>query len=958
MGRYRLEASLTTDLPDCERFQATDRILGRKAELFVLWGDHTADAIDAARRAALVSDSRLVRIIDAGRYSGISFVLTEPLEGPTLSEVGPLPAAQARAIAGEVASALATAADADVHHLALRPELIHLPAGSAVKIGGMAWEAAHRGQATADPLEASRRDASDLVAILYAALTARWPGETPSDMPGPPVWDGHPVAPIELVSGVPGDLNTLCSVTLAAKGIGPSTPAQVIQDLGPWPAISVMAARVLSPRPGPADQDFAPAPHPVVDSSLEAPNRVRESQVLRELKARLDAVLPPGLAVPEPALEPEPEVTAGLGVIPPVAEPVLAEEPVESPLEDLAEAEEPPVVLPDLAEEFFGTGNVGLRRDARAREAAAAAEALAAEAAEVAGVTPDEALDPGATTEFVLEAEATPEPGPGAEPELVLPEPWAPAAEATAPLAGPPTDEVVARLAAQAEIQEKLAQIEALLGPLEADPSPQPPPTVPNQISPLAESAGRRSRALTDEARRQLLADLDAALNEPDPAVEALPPAAPLAVPADDTEVFQLALEGAGVVDLEDIEVPRAPYGELDEALALESAEGSDLESSATAGGTLAELPLPSLASLSSPAREESTIEAIKARAAEKAAALMAAAAAEKAALEPPPAAAEELTDDQPAGDTPWAGPSGATGSDEVDQASAPAAPGDDTGPDEVAPATTGPAADIQAAETTLLAPIADDDDLDQATADEAPDGAPTTLLEPVTEAPAAEDLPPAEDVPAAEPPAETSPAAAPTPPTTAPKTGWRAARAARKAEAQAAALAAKPDTTGQPEPAPAKTPTAPPEPEPDSVGQAASAALPEPAKPAKPDKPAKPTEQDATGQPEPASAAKPAKAEQPDTTPAATKPAATNEPTFFDTATTPFGKVLDGPDLATPTPPRKWRTFLVFALVFVAVVVIGLLALTRAGVIDLGGPALAPGPAAAYAASFTPFVL
>jgi hypothetical protein len=251
-----------SNLPGAQRFRATDKILSRQTDVYLLTGSRTEEVVDAARRAALVDDPRIVRIIDAGRYADIAFVLTTPLDGVSLADVGPLPATQARAVAGEVAAALAVAASHDVHHLALRPELVFLGTGDSVQIGGMAWDAAMRGIADEDPVISAAADATALVAILYAALTARWPGQTPSVMPTPPVWDSNPVAPIELVSGVPGDLNTLCTVALAVGGAGPTSAQQVVDDLGLWPTVRITlphSATVRGPiAPVRASADTAP----------------------------------------------------------------------------------------------------------------------------------------------------------------------------------------------------------------------------------------------------------------------------------------------------------------------------------------------------------------------------------------------------------------------------------------------------------------------------------------------------------------------------------------------------------------------------------------------------------------------------------------------------------------------------------------------------------------------------
>ncbi|MDR2453013.1 MAG: hypothetical protein LBD51_00300, partial [Bifidobacteriaceae bacterium] len=318
MGRYRLEAELFSNLPGALRFRATDKILGRLADVYLLSGPRKAEAIDAARRAALVEDPRLARIIDAGTYSGIAFVLTTALEGVSLADVGPLRAAQARAVAGEVAAALAVAAEADVHHLALRPELVFLGQGDTVKVGGLAWDAALRGQADVDPAASAQADAQALVSVLYAALTARWPGETPSVMPPPPLWDGNPVAPIELVSAVPGDLNTLCAVALAGGG-GPTSAAGVVGDLGVWPEVRIALRHTVAVRgpiphaatpPAPPDQEplslpqadaVSPAPSPAAVPAGAEPMRPTDADVaalaadeeIQQKLAAIEAILEP-----------------------------------------------------------------------------------------------------------------------------------------------------------------------------------------------------------------------------------------------------------------------------------------------------------------------------------------------------------------------------------------------------------------------------------------------------------------------------------------------------------------------------------------------------------------------------------------------------------------------------------------------------------------------------------------
>ena len=83
------------------------------------------EIVDAARRAALVEDPRLQRVLAAGEERGTAYVVLERLSGRTLVDLlgtGPLPAETARRIVGEAAQALDRAAARGLHHLRLRPD--------------------------------------------------------------------------------------------------------------------------------------------------------------------------------------------------------------------------------------------------------------------------------------------------------------------------------------------------------------------------------------------------------------------------------------------------------------------------------------------------------------------------------------------------------------------------------------------------------------------------------------------------------------------------------------------------------------------------------------------------------------------------------------------------------------------------------------------------------------------
>jgi len=240
-GRYALRRRLS-QAPDLERWSAHDTTLEREVALTIIDSDHPrrAGVLDAARRAAGVEDARLIRILDVGTQDGNSFIVEEATAGSrSMDEIlsrGPLPAEEARRIAGETARGLTAAGQRGLHHLRLTPHCVMITPDGAVRVSGLAVAAAIDGpdEQEPDPALASRLDAVCIVALAYAALTGRWPlaGQVLGVEPAPRVLDGV-AAPSEIVSGVPDDLDLLCRLTFN-DGAGPATPAEVASQIAPW----------------------------------------------------------------------------------------------------------------------------------------------------------------------------------------------------------------------------------------------------------------------------------------------------------------------------------------------------------------------------------------------------------------------------------------------------------------------------------------------------------------------------------------------------------------------------------------------------------------------------------------------------------------------------------------------------------------------------------------------------
>jgi murein biosynthesis integral membrane protein MurJ len=239
-GRYRLDHPDRSDLPGVELWAGRDQILDRPVRVSLLLEGRITQAQDAARRAALVTDPRLLRVLDVGDHSGVAYVVSEPPRGRDLLDLtshGPLPPDQARAVVGEAAVALEVARRRGVHHLALRPSCVHVTEDGGVLVSGLGMDGELAGLGLGDARSTTRADTVGLVGLLYLALTGRWPapaGADNGDVPTAPVVAGSPVPPADLLPGVPNDLDTLCTVTLGPHDDGPHSPAELVRELEPW----------------------------------------------------------------------------------------------------------------------------------------------------------------------------------------------------------------------------------------------------------------------------------------------------------------------------------------------------------------------------------------------------------------------------------------------------------------------------------------------------------------------------------------------------------------------------------------------------------------------------------------------------------------------------------------------------------------------------------------------------
>ncbi len=223
--RYRLD-DLLSETGAARFWRGTDLVLHRSVAITALPStDPLAPAlIRAARESANVHDPRLLRVLDAEDSGDLTWVVNEWGSGVSLDilvQRGPLDPVRAAWLALETATTIAAAHGAGVCHGRLTPEAVLVTEAGAVKIigfavsasieGGGVEHAAQFGLDTADPAEV---EVIDLAGILYAALTGKWPGCSPSEVPSAPRDHRGPLRPRQVRHGIPRMLDALCERAL------------------------------------------------------------------------------------------------------------------------------------------------------------------------------------------------------------------------------------------------------------------------------------------------------------------------------------------------------------------------------------------------------------------------------------------------------------------------------------------------------------------------------------------------------------------------------------------------------------------------------------------------------------------------------------------------------------------------------------------------------------------------
>jgi putative peptidoglycan lipid II flippase len=218
--RYVVEDLLARE-GESETWRAHDKILSRSVVLQILPSSSpfARDLLAAAKRASRVTDTRILQVLDAVDDGEHSYVVREWASGQSLEVVlseGPMAARRATWLMREVAAAMTNAHRIGIPHRRLAPDNVVITKSSGVKLIGLGTAAVLRGD-DADADNPELEDTLDLGRLLYACLTARWPGGELAGLPVAPTEHGRLLRPRQVRAGVPRALDAVCDRILGQQ---------------------------------------------------------------------------------------------------------------------------------------------------------------------------------------------------------------------------------------------------------------------------------------------------------------------------------------------------------------------------------------------------------------------------------------------------------------------------------------------------------------------------------------------------------------------------------------------------------------------------------------------------------------------------------------------------------------------------------------------------------------------
>jgi hypothetical protein len=191
-------------------WRAMDASLDRRVAVLLVTGLNRTSRkrlVDAATAASQVGDARFARVLDVGTLvlaeGSTTWIATEWVEAPSLAAVvrgEPLRPSVATEVVRQCAEALAVAERDGLTHGRLHPDQVLLAPGALPRITGLGVAAALHGDDGSD-------DVTGLGALLFAALTGRWPLDGWTGLPAVDPRVARQARPRSVRAGISRDLD-------------------------------------------------------------------------------------------------------------------------------------------------------------------------------------------------------------------------------------------------------------------------------------------------------------------------------------------------------------------------------------------------------------------------------------------------------------------------------------------------------------------------------------------------------------------------------------------------------------------------------------------------------------------------------------------------------------------------------------------------------------------------------
>ncbi len=225
--RFRVE-ELLTQRSRIETWRAHDLVLSRDVLVHVLApaDPRLQDMLEAARKGAVATDSRFLRVLDAVQERDANvpvggYIVCEFVHGANLTSLlshGPLSALEAAWIARELADAMTNMHTEGLFHEQITPDNIVITTNGAVRLVGFGLESAISAGPEASWAAKEATDVRGLAKVLYATLVVHYPEEAAFGMPAAPIIAGETAPPHVVRGGVSPALDRICSAALTERG--------------------------------------------------------------------------------------------------------------------------------------------------------------------------------------------------------------------------------------------------------------------------------------------------------------------------------------------------------------------------------------------------------------------------------------------------------------------------------------------------------------------------------------------------------------------------------------------------------------------------------------------------------------------------------------------------------------------------------------------------------------------